>query len=109
MTGDHDLRVMLLAYIDGDTLARKVAVDLLEEAGDERAAAVREEPIHWDLLAAELAEELGQLDIMPMEPNRVRFYIECARYGSPTRPEVAHAVGEARRALVRKVFPELGL
>lgn len=109
MFEDHDLRVMLLAYIDGDPLARKVAVDLLDEGGDPRAQVLRDEPIAWDLLAAHLSEEVSNVEMTFLEANRMRFYIECARYGSPTRPDVVGAVREARRAMVRKLFPELGL
>lgn len=119
----HDLLVMLRAYIDGDLLARKVVVDLLEEAGDPRAEAVRQEAIHWDGLARRLAglperpsrrrrlrgpfnQSLPE-PVLSGEAAYLRFLIECARFGSPTRRDVAEAVRDARQTWAAALFPEL--
>lgn len=109
MVDEHDLRAMLQGYVDGDVLARKVIVDLLEEMGDPRAATMREEQIDWDRLAYRLANDTPPKRIWALsgEPGRMRFRIECARFGSPTTPDVVEAVREARRKWVRSLFPEL--
>lgn len=109
MVEEHDLRAMLQGYVDGDVLARKVIVDLLEEMGDPRAETMREERIDWDRLAYRLAGERPPKSVWALsgEPGRYRFRIECARFGAPTTPEVVVAVRQARREWVQTLFPEL--
>ena len=41
MFDEHDLEALLLSYIGGDVLARKVLLDALDEAGDPPTEAVR--------------------------------------------------------------------
>jgi hypothetical protein len=114
MFDEQDLIGLVRAYIAGDVLARKVLLDALDEAGDPRTAAVREEDIDWDDLAVRLSG--GE----PLPPRRrrkryslnrhaayMRWLIDCARFGSSTQPEVAEAVREARREWLGKLFPEL--
>ena len=108
MFDEHDIFALLEAYIDGDTLARKALVDALDEAGDERAEQFREEAINWDRVALRLSGEKKGRYGLSGQSARLRFQIDCARFGSPTTPEDAEAVRSARRALVKKLFPTLG-
>ena len=114
MFDEHDIIALLEAYIDGDTLARKALVDALDEAGDARVEQFREEAIDWDALALRLSGEKrkknGHFDYnLSGEAARMRFRIDCARFGSPTTPEVTEAVRHARRSYARKLFPTLEL
>ena len=138
MFDERDVTALLLAYIDGDTLARKVLIDALEEADDPRVEQFREEAIDWDNLAEHLSGEgagarthypstatprrsvrlwrgegAGARTHYPStlsgESARMRFRIDCARFGSPTTPEVTKAVQRARHAHAKKLFPELEL
>jgi hypothetical protein len=114
MFDEHDLIGLLLAYIDGDTLARKALVDALEELGDPRLEQFREEAIDWNKLACRLsrqkAKKQSMVDtILSGESARMRFRIDCERFGSETTPEVKEAVRQARQAHVKKLFPELDL
>ena len=110
MFDEHDIFALLEAYIDGDTLARKALVDALDEAGDERAEQFRNEAIDWDRVALCLAGEKKRphWNRLPSQSARLRFQIDCARFGSPTTPEVTEAVRSARRAYVKKLFPTHG-
>jgi hypothetical protein len=114
MLDEQDLIGLVGAYIAGDALARKVLLDALEETGDARAAAVREEDIDWDSLTEIM------MSGKPLPPRRrrkkqpfsrgwthMRWLIDCARLGSNTPPVVAEAVREARREWLEKLFPEL--
>jgi hypothetical protein len=108
----HDLIALLEAYCRGDTLARKVLIDALEEAGDPRIDAVRAEAIDWDELARRLAPSPGGhvwYMGLPRDVSYFRWLIDCARYGSPTRPDVALAVRRARRDWLQGLFPEVRL
>jgi hypothetical protein len=115
MLDEQELLGLLKGYIAGDVLARKVIVDLLEEAGDPRAEVMREERIDWEKLAQWLATGKKQSKrsrrptYLNGEPARYRFQIECARYGSPTIPEVEAAVRDARRDWMKELFPEVEL
>ena len=111
MFDEHDILALLEAYIDGDTLARKVLVDALDEAGDERAEQFREEGIDWDALALRLSGEKKKSHWYSLsgESAKMRFRIDCVRFGSSTTPEVTEAVQNARRAYARKLFPTLEL
>jgi hypothetical protein len=114
MFDEHDIIALLGAYIDGDTLARKVLVDALDEAGDSRAEQFREEPIDWDRVALRLTGDTARPKVrgysrLTGESARMRFQIDCVRFGSPTTPEVTEAVRRARRAYAKKMFPELEL
>jgi hypothetical protein len=114
MLDEQDLIGLVGAYIAGDTLARKVLLDALEETGDPRSAVVREEDIDWDDLAVRLC---GGKPLPPRRRRRkyvhdrasanMRWLIDCARLGSNTPPEVADAVREARRTWLERLFPEL--
>ncbi len=113
MLDEQDLIGLLRAYVGGDVLARKVLVDALDEAGDARASSVGEEQIDWNTLAQRLAGE----PLRALRPGQVligksaylRWLIDCARVGSPTRPEVTQAVSDARRKWLKQLFPELEL
>jgi hypothetical protein len=107
MFEEHDLRVLLTAYIDGDVLARKALVDILEEAGDPRTASVREEAIDWDKLARKLSK--GPDSWFRGGVGYIRFLIECARFNSTARPDIVDAVRQARQQWVKKLFPEIKL
>ena len=114
MFDEYDIIALLEAYIDGDTLARKALVDALDEAGDARVEQFREETIDWDALAIRLSGERKKSKNtfaynLSGESARMRFRIDCARFGSPTTPEVTEAVQHARRAYARKLFPTLEL
>ena len=104
MTEESNLLGLLRAYYRGDRLARAALVDWLEESGDARADAVRQEGLDWDAVARQL---------WPLDPyipwGRWRWYVDCARVGSPVLPEVAQAVQEARRRWLQKLFPEVDL
>jgi hypothetical protein len=116
MFDEQDLIGLLRAYVAGDVLARKVLLDALDEAGDPRASVVREEGIDWDALAVKLAREpplpprsrRQRGHALGRDSSRIRWQIDCARVGSTTRPEVMHAVSEARREWLQKLFPEVG-
>lgn len=99
MFDEHDLTALLLAYIDGDTLARKALIDVLDEAGDPRAEKIRDEAIHWDKVAAN-ASDLNSFSYL-------RFQIDCARYGSTATPEVTALVRHARANYIAQLFPEM--
>ena len=114
MFDEFDMTGLLLAYIEGDTLARKALVDALEEADDPRVEQFRDESIDWDGLAARLSGEKSRPrwhypSCLSGESARMRFRIDCARFGSPTTPEVTEAVRRARQAYAKKLFPELEL
>ena len=115
MFDERDIIALLGAYIDGDTLARKVLVDALDEAGDARAESFREEDIDWDDVALRLSgatktpHPYYDSYCLSGEIARIRFRIDCARFGSPTTPEVTEAVQRARREYAKKLFPELEL
>jgi hypothetical protein len=106
---------LLLAYIDGDVLARKALLDFLEEESDARMETVRAENLDWDALAKELAESSQAPAPYDYEylrgtsVSRHRWMIDCARYGSTVMPYVAQGVREARRAWLRQLFPEIPL
>lgn len=116
MTGDpRELTGLLLAYIDGDVVAKKIVLDWLEEHNDPRREAVALEEIDWDALACSLTGERRnrrrrrfQTQYSP-ETNHIRFQLECARVGADTRPEIRQAVSNARRQWLRGLFPELEL
>jgi hypothetical protein len=114
MFDEHDMIGLLLAYIDGDTLARKALVDALEELDDPRLQQFREEAIDWNNVARRLCGERARKQsrvesILSGESARMRFRIDCERFGSETTPEVKEAVRQARQAHVKKLFPELEL
>jgi hypothetical protein len=95
---DDTLPALLLAYIDGDVIARKALLDWLEEHGDPRVEAVRLEAINWDGVARQLHGWGGGI---------LRVEIDCARVGGEASPRVAAAVREARRKWLRGLFPEV--
>jgi hypothetical protein len=103
MFDEHDLVALLQAYIAGDVLARKALLDAMDEAGDPRTDAVRNEDVNWDALAGRLAAFHFR------DQAYMRWVIDCARLGSPTTEEVAEAVRNARRKWLQKLFPELAL
>src|SRR5947209_20570060 len=99
---DADLRGLLQAYCRSDRLARAALLDWLEEQGDPRADEVRREDIDWDALAREVVPYRESV-------SRYRWYIDCARVGSPVMPEVARAVAKTRRLWLQRLFPEVDL
>jgi len=101
MNDETDLRGLLHAYANGDVLARKVLLDLLEENGDERAEALRAETIDWNAVAQTIARPYD------WSVERCRWFIDCARFGSTAPPEVVDAVRLARENWLRGLFPEL--
>lgn len=104
----QDLLALALAYIAGDVLGKKVLADALEEADDPRMEAVREEAIDWDELARQLAKSYSQANYwFRADQPRVRFQIDCVRYGSTSLDEIVAGVQQARRQFVRKIFPEI--
>ena len=114
MFDEYDVTALLLAYIDGDTLARKILVDALEDAGDPRVEQFRDESIDWDAVAIRLSGGRGASsryypNVLSGESARMRFRIDCTRFGSPTTPEVTEAVRQTRRAYAKELFPELEL
>jgi hypothetical protein len=97
---DETLPALLLAYIDGDVIARKALLDWLEEHGDPRVEAVQQEAINWDQVARQLHDwYVGYL----------RVEIDCARAGGEASPRAVAAVREARRKWLRELFPEVEL
>jgi hypothetical protein len=103
MADESDLLGLLRAYAGGDLLARRALRDVLEEGSDPRAEELQQEAIDWDELAARLARQ------EPGSSNWYRWLIDCARFGSPTQPEVAVAVREARRCWLQELVPEFDL
>jgi hypothetical protein len=105
------LQGLLLAYIDGDVLARKVLLDYLEEQDDARLEAVRAERVDWGALASTIAHARGAGFYLRLQHdvNKHRWLIDCARAGSEVQPYVKTAVGEARRQWLRQLFPEIDL
>jgi hypothetical protein len=110
---DPTLLGLLHAYHAGDRLARRALLDWLEENGDPRHDAVAEEAINWDRVARKLCPykrpARGPRRWYDVECARFRFYVDCARVGSPTLPEVERAVREARRGWLQGLFPECDL
>jgi hypothetical protein len=118
---DDVLRGLLEAYVGGDLLARRALLDFLEEVGDRRLEAVRQEAIDWNAVARELCPTTGTTpayryyrkaggeDVDDPELPRYRYFVDCARYGAGATPEVVRAVREARRAWLGKLFPEVEL
>jgi hypothetical protein len=111
---DPTLLGLLHAYHAGDRLARRALLDWLEENGDLRYDAVAEEAIDWEKVTRQLCPDRRRrsrhrwYDTDP-EFARFRFYVDCARVGSPTLPEVERAVREARRGWLQGLFPEYDL
>jgi hypothetical protein len=103
MVDESDLLGLLRAFAGGDLVARRALRDVLEEAGDARAEALQQEGVDWDDLATQLSRRLAG------SPRWYRWLIDCARFGSPTQPEVAAAVRQARRGWLQELFPELDL
>jgi len=112
----RELTGLLLAYIDGDVVAKKIVLDWLEEHDDPRRAAVAAEEIDWGPVACSIT---GQKKLAgssrwgppryPAHTNKTLFEIDCARVGADTRPEVRLAVRAARRRWLQELFPELNL
>jgi hypothetical protein len=119
MTGNpRELAALLLGYIDGDVVARKVLLDWLEEHEDPRLAAVREEAIDWATVAVQLSGQPERVDLprytwqserryFTAHTNHLRFQIDCARVGADVPEAVRRAVREARRAWLTELFPEI--
>jgi hypothetical protein len=107
MLDEYDLIALVEAYSRGDVLARKVLIDALEEAGDSRVDAVRAEKVDWDALARELAPNVSTYYGGQREVGYYRWLIDCARYGSETRIDVANAVRRTLRAWLQGLFPEV--
>jgi hypothetical protein len=101
MIDPHELIGLLRGYAEGDILARKVLIDALAEDGDPRATQVENEEINWDRVAADLARKstLG-------DRRRLRWLIDCVRYGSTAPAEVTQVVRQKRTAWLKKLFPE---
>ena len=111
MFDEREMMALIEAYIGGDTLARKALIDALDEAGDPRVEQFRDDAIDWNRIAIRMGKS-KQTDyhghVRPSgESARIRFQIDCERFGSPTTPEVAEAVRQARRAYAKKLFAEL--
>ncbi len=104
MAAHEILQGLLQAYVGGDLLARRALLDYLEETGDSRAAAVQQEAIDWDAVAAGIHAPLRQSC-----GGILRFYVDCARFNADTVPEVKRAVREARRQWLQGLFPEVDL
>jgi hypothetical protein len=109
MFDEHDLVALLQAYIAGDVLARKALLDALDEAGDPRMELVRAESIDWEALAVKLVGLSPQAHGYFPAVSHMRWQIDCARYGSSTRDEVAQGVRTARRQWLQQLFPEFDL
>ena len=104
MTGNpRELAALLLGYIDGDVVARKVLLDWLEEHEDPRLAAVREEAIDWATVAVQLSGQPERVDLprytwqserryFTAHTNHLRFQIKhladhpCFPEKSPIEP-----------------------
>jgi hypothetical protein len=107
---------LLRAYAEGDLMARRALLDWLEENGDPRAEAVRQEAIDWDAVADEFCPGGSKKKRRAWtghgpatEFNRFRWYVDCARVGADTLPEVQVAVRRARRRWLQGLFPEVNL
>jgi hypothetical protein len=109
MMDPKDLVGLVRAYCGGDLLARKAILDWLEEEGDPRADLVRAEEVDWNALARRLDRQMNGDPHGVANVARLRFWIDCARYGSSTVPEVTEAVTEARRQWLQGLFPEFDL
>jgi hypothetical protein len=118
MSDAEVLRGLLLAFGDGDLLARRALLDYLDEAGDPRLEAVRREDVDWMAVARELC---GPADDPRQRPSyhhpgvasgdlgRFRYYVDCARFGAGATPAVEQAVRDARRRWLQGLFPEVDL
>jgi hypothetical protein len=106
---EYDLVALLQAYIGGDMLARKALLDALDEEGDPRGEAVRGEGIDWDGLARKLSTPSPLWPFGKQDVSYMRWLIDCARFGSGSKPRVVEEVREARRLWLRRLFPELEL
>jgi hypothetical protein len=117
------LRGLLAAYADGDLLARRALLDLLQEEDDGRLEAVRAEAIDWDAVARGVCPGVDRSrERSPVRPYasashggynddlpRYRWFVDCARVGADALPEVVRAVRAARRRWLRELFPEVEL
>lgn len=109
MIDPTDLVGLVRAFCGGDLLARKAILDWLEEEGDPRADLVRAEEVDWNALAKRLARQRNVNHHGFANVAQLRFWIDCARYGSTSVPEVTEAVAEARRHWLQGLFPEFDL
>ncbi len=116
LTGDpRELTGLLLGYIDGDVVAKKIVLDWLEEQDDPRREAVAAEAIDWDGVAHTLAgvkrprRRRNMPTVLSGQIAYLRFQIDCACVGADTTPVVREAVRASRRMWLQELFPELDL
>lgn len=112
---------LMLAYCAGDRFAKRALLDYLDENDDPRRDAVERENIDWVAVARGLCphsnnaghrillQHYPEDKVVSGELGRWRYYVDCARFGADTIPEVVQAVRDARRNWLQGLFPEVDL